>query len=583
MKGFDVLRVKSAIKSRNKFDLSRTHLTTMDFGEIVPLFVEETIPGDQFTVNADFFARLAPLVKPTYGKFKFNTVAAFVPYHQIAYDAESWLAGKTSMEGQTPLHRYITPQTIHSLLVNYWTSSGNVNNADYVFVGSNGTVNYRVFTAEGKYYIKVLNALGYALPENVDEQSGSSWLTSVKDTHLSAYPLLAFFKLYNDYMSQSQRFNTSSLSDILFCIKNCKVSSPNWNPSTGEIYTAGIRVLFNWLLLNYDNDYFTSAWQNPNNPINSTESINSIYTPGTGEQVFSTGYDNNLNVGVSGVLATIPQRALDFLRSFDDWVRRNNYSGSRAVQQVYSRFGIKPDDFRAHYAHVIATDSMPIQIGDITSTADTGNTGAILGDYAGKGIMNGNKSISYKADDYGMLFIFGYFTVSPMMSFGYDRRVLRSSPLDYYNPEFDGIGADAISMGEVFASPIVAGPSDFSNDNQVFGFTERYNAYRYGRDVITGEFRDYRFQDMSVWHSGRNLTSLRTSGNMVAQSSSMNTLDQTASEYNRIFSINTGAENHFYLTARFRVDAVRPILNLNQVPRLGEGDTNVPRNGNVIS
>ena len=87
MKGFDVLKVKSAVKTRNKFDLSRTHLTTMDFGQIIPLFCEETVPGDKFNVSADFFARLAPLVKPTYGKFLFKTVSAFVPYHQIAYDA----------------------------------------------------------------------------------------------------------------------------------------------------------------------------------------------------------------------------------------------------------------------------------------------------------------------------------------------------------------------------------------------------------------------------------------------------------------------------------------------------------------
>ena len=43
MKGFDVLKVKSAVKTHNKFDLSRTHLTTAEFGQIIPLFVEETV------------------------------------------------------------------------------------------------------------------------------------------------------------------------------------------------------------------------------------------------------------------------------------------------------------------------------------------------------------------------------------------------------------------------------------------------------------------------------------------------------------------------------------------------------------
>ena len=384
MKGFDVLKIKSAVKSRNKFDLSRTHLTTMDFGEIVPLFVEETIPGDKFQVRADFFARLAPLVKPTYGKFKFNTLAAFVPYHQIAYDAESWLAGKTTMEGRTPLHRFITPKTLTSLVVNFWSVNGTASNCDFVYIDSSSVAQYRKLTAKGKYYVKILNSLGYTLPENVSEVAGSAWITTVRDTRLSAYPLLAFFKLYNDYMSQSQRFNSSALSDLLFCIKNGHANGSNWNTSTGEINASGIYAMFGYLLLNYDNDYFTSAWQSPNNPLNTVESVSSVIYDN--ELISSDIYNTTDVAPVVSNTARITQKALDWLKAFDDWVRRNNYSGSRSVQQIYSRFGIKPDDFRAHYAHVISTDSMPIQIGDITSTADTGSTGMILGDYAGKGI-----------------------------------------------------------------------------------------------------------------------------------------------------------------------------------------------------
>ena len=79
MKGFDVLKVKSAVKARNKMDLSRTHLTTMQFGEIVPLCAEELVPGDDVSVRGDYFSRLAPLVKPTYGKFQFKTVQAHMP------------------------------------------------------------------------------------------------------------------------------------------------------------------------------------------------------------------------------------------------------------------------------------------------------------------------------------------------------------------------------------------------------------------------------------------------------------------------------------------------------------------------
>lgn len=94
-KGFDVIHAKSAVKGHSKMDLSQSHLTTLDFGQIVPLLSEELIPGDKFNVKGNFFSRMAPLVKPTYGKFSFKTMSAFVPYYQVADDAEAWLAGRT--------------------------------------------------------------------------------------------------------------------------------------------------------------------------------------------------------------------------------------------------------------------------------------------------------------------------------------------------------------------------------------------------------------------------------------------------------------------------------------------------------
>lgn len=589
MKGFDVLKIKSAVKNHNKFDLSRTHLTTMEFGEIVPLLAEETVPGDKFSVNGMYFSRLAPLVKPTYGKFSFKTVAGYVPYHMIAADSEAWFAGKTAWEGQTPVGRWFTVKTLHDFIVNtcVTTTGATSANSVYTYVDSAGTPTYNVYDGAGKYYVKILNALGYALPSNVNLQSGSQWNITMASVKLSAYPLLAYFKLYNDYMSQSQRFNSSQLSRYLNAIKYKISISGAWVSSTGEILYTGMQSMFYEVNLNYENDYFTSAWQTPNNPINSIENIGSVTVPepvpGQSANIITDSTSNNYFPS-----SVVTQRALDFLKSFDNWVRRNNYSGSRAVQQVYSRFGIKTSDFRDHYAHVLGTDVIPVTVGDITSNASTdimkgGNTVNIaLGDYAGKGIMNGSKGISMQADDYGLLLILGYFTVTPMNGFGNDRKVLRTAPLDYYNPEFDGLGADAISCGEYFSDPTDYSTGTF--DNSVFGYTERYNAYRYGRDQITGEFRDYTTGgEMNVWHTGRNMSAIRKAGNLVAQSKSVNTMPQKDSEYNRIFSAPAVGSDHFYLTAQFAVDAIRPMLNLNQVVNLGEGDTNVPRNGNVIS
>ena len=597
-KGFDTLHIKSAIKNRNKFDLSRTHLTTMNFGQIVPLFVEETVPGDKFNVSASYFSRMAPLVKPTYGKIQFKTMTAFVPYHQVADDADAWINGQITWESNTTYQRSFTKSVLAEFIVKQCTDSAvTINgatvtassaNTDVTYVNSGGTTTYALFTEQGKYWVKVLNALGYAIPFGIDFRSNAlttSWIDGA--TKLSAYPLLAFFKAYNDYMSQSQRYNISPLTQLLRTIKHMTGS--------GTLTYANISTLFLYLKLNYENDYFISAWQNPNAALDSAgatgiSTISAPYNSSAGDSIISDVSNTRIqSAGSAGYSSNLSQRTLDFLRSFDSWVRRNNYSGSRAVQQIYSRFGIKTDDYRTNYAHVLDTDTIPVQVGDVTATAQdfvgagSGNN-VQIGDYAGKGIVNGDKHFEFSADDYGLLMVLGWYTVTPMNAYGFDRRVLRNSPMDYYTPEFDGLGAEAISYGELFVNPTVARNASSKYDNTVYGFTERYNSYRYGRDVITGEFRDFKADgDMNVWHTGRLLTDVRENGQMTAQSSAMNTIESEGNQYNRIFSETDTYDDKFYMTAQFGVSAIRPMLNLNQVVQLGEGDTAVPRNGNTIS
>lgn len=592
-KGFDNLKIKSAVKNHNKFNLDCTHLTTMDFGQIVPLYVNELVPGDKFNISANYFSRMAPLAKPTYGKFSFKTVAGFVPAYQIADDAEAFLAGKTLWEGHTPKLRNLQYIGIPFLLKEpEYSEAGTAANADFTYLsGSTDARVYRKFTAKGKFVYKILTSLGYTMPENVSFTSSSSYYNGER---INAMPLLAFAKLYNDYMSQSQRYNTSQLTAFLNAVKHdvdfsnsdgaCYVSS------SGGIALAGLKLIFNSILLAYENDYFTSAWLQPNAPIGTFDNVATMNVEGGAfRPTLNANYNNNIAYvqgGLSNDAVAVEQRTLDFLKGFDDWVRRNNYSGSRAVQQIYSRFGVKTEDYRSNYAHVISTDTIPVQVGDVTSQASTSD--ALLGDYAGKGIANGQSSVEFSTSDYGYLFILGYFTVVPMNAFGFDKMVLRRDALDFYNPEFDGIGPEAIEFRELYCNPTPSG--DTSLDTSIYGFTERYNSYRYGRDKITGDFRQLNtypnnsgYTEMSVWHTGRILNDVRKNNNMVAQSSAMVTMPQIGSEYNRIFADMNDDYDKFYLTCQFNVSAVRPMLSLNQVPRLGEGDTNVPRNGNVIS
>lgn len=592
MNGFDVLHIKSAVKNRSHFKWDRHHLTTSDFGQIMIPFNEEMVPSDDYNqIKANSFARCAPLVKPTYGKCDFKTAAFFVPYHQIAEDADAWINGQMDWQGQSPIQRVVTAGAIMSFLSSHSSVVESVDDADFTVVLSSSTltIEYHSLDALGRYYLKILNSLGYSLPEKVDWRANSQWRSHGMNVKYSAYPLLAFFKAYNDWMSQSQRFNTSALSSVLLNIRQGKDDSVHgFEAQTGLLNSSCLETLFSSLKLNYDNDYFTSAWQNANTPLQ--QSSNKV--PVIPVTSLGFGQPNLANLtkdftvvqvqsGATQGKTDISALALQFLKSFDNWVRRNNYAGSRDVQQTYARFGIKTDDYRTHYAHLLKTTSSPLVVGDVTATADS--VDVPIGDYAGKAIVSDDTVYSYQSSDHGLFIVLAWMSIKPMNAFGIDRKVMRTSPFDYFTPEFDGIGADPISMDEVFINPKILPSEDSSRGDNVFGFTERYNAYRCGyRDQITGDFRI--FADMDVWHFGRDLSLLRKNNQLVAQSDSMNTLPQVNSEYNRIFSV-AGSESpdHFYFTFRFDVDCVRPMMNFNEVVGLGVGDTSVPRNGNTLN
>ena len=89
--------------------------------------------------------------------------------------------------------------------------------------------------------------------------------------------------------------------------------------------------------------------------------------------------------------------------------------------------------------------------------------------------------------------------------------------------------------------------------------------------------------EMNAWHMGRFLNAQLMAQTLVAQNPAINALDPLDSEYNRIFSVTSGKEDHFYITSQVECKALLPILSPNQTPGLGEGNTIVTKNGNEVN
>ena len=80
-------RVPKAEIPRSSFDRSHGHKTTLDAGLLVPILVDEALPGDTFNLRAQVFARLSTPLFPTMDNMRMSFFFFAIP-HRLLW--ENW-------------------------------------------------------------------------------------------------------------------------------------------------------------------------------------------------------------------------------------------------------------------------------------------------------------------------------------------------------------------------------------------------------------------------------------------------------------------------------------------------------------
>ena len=74
-------QVPSVNMQRSQFDRSFSTKDTFNFDQLIPIFVDEILPGDTVNINVQSFARLAPQVVPFMDNAYIDYFIFFVPRH----------------------------------------------------------------------------------------------------------------------------------------------------------------------------------------------------------------------------------------------------------------------------------------------------------------------------------------------------------------------------------------------------------------------------------------------------------------------------------------------------------------------
>lgn len=90
-------QVPTAEIPRSSFNRSHGLKTTFDADWLVPILVDDVIPGDTFNVNCSHFARVAsPLIRPVMDNMYLDTFFFFVPYRLLWDNWEKFVGARAN-------------------------------------------------------------------------------------------------------------------------------------------------------------------------------------------------------------------------------------------------------------------------------------------------------------------------------------------------------------------------------------------------------------------------------------------------------------------------------------------------------
>jgi hypothetical protein len=213
-------------------------------------------------------------------------------------------------------------------------------------------------------------------------------------------------------------------------------------------------------------------------------------------------FGNQSGLALSGAVAdlsTATASTINQLRQsfqIQKLLERDARGGTRYTEIIRSHFGVVSPDARLQRPEYLGGGSTPVSINPVAQTSATGlaEDTSPQGNLAAFGTaLAYNHGFTYNATEHGVLI--GLVSVRADLTYqqGLPRMWSRSTRYDFYFPAFATLGEQAVLNKEIYCT----GTAD---DDDVFGYQERWAEYRYKPSQITGYFRSTAAGTLDAWH-----------------------------------------------------------------------------------
>jgi hypothetical protein len=503
-------QVPKADIPRSSFDRSHGVKTTFNAGYLVPVLLDEALPGDTFNLNMTGFARLATPIHPLMDNMFMDTHFFAVPM-RLVWDNWKKFNGEQTDPGDSTdylvptmtspaggydnesLHDYFGIPTkiaslehnsvwhrAYNLIYNEWFRDQNLQDSVVVDKddGPDDPADY-VLLRRGKRHDYFTSALPWPQKgDSVDLPIGS------------VAPVIG----------------TSDPMQVRNLLTGSSSSSPDWN----LYYSGGYAV-----------DLTASS---------TTFGVN--ITPDTD----TTTVFADLS---SATAATINQLRQAF--QIQRMLERDARGGTRYTEIIRSHFGVTSPDARVQRPEYLGGGSSPVNITPIAQTSSTDDTSP-QGNLSAFGTtVLSNHGFTKSFTEHCL--ILGFVSVRADLTYqqGLNRMFSRQTRYDYYWPSLSHIGEQAILNKEIYAQGTSA-------DDDVFGYQERYAEYRYKPSLITGKFRSNDAASLDSWHLSQDFDALPVlNGSFIEENPPVD----------RVIAVET--EPHFLFDSFMKMRCVRPM------------------------
>lgn len=451
------------MKKRAKFNLSNFHNCTFKMGYLYPVNLTEVLPGDSVQLSTSVFLRLAPMVVPVMHPVYMHLSNFFVPSRILWDGFEDFITG-----GPDGTDTSVLPKV-----------TLNVTNSP---VGS------------------LADAFGIPV----------QMLKDAKTFSVNSLPFIAYYMIWNEYFRDQDLNEAIDLSTITGAPSSLSLLRSSWAkdyfttarpwPQKGpdvsvpvNLTAAGEPTITGTVVGNGIPRFGTvDSGQSPETRRNTLY----VSSPNAGDVNYNANARNTLlnwedpalkvNIDYTSGNPELGSVNINDLReafALQRFEEHRSMFGSR-YEDLLRYLGVRPQDARLQLPEYLGGFSAPVQFSEVLQTSYSNDSRFGVGDMYGHGIgATKGRRIRRFIPEHG--YVMSLLTVRPIpvYSQGLERLWSKENRFDFWQKEYEHIGQQEIRNSEVYAD------GDTAKDGETFGYQNRYDEYRRGVNIITGEFR----------------------------------------------------------------------------------------------